>query len=109
MITQLPLDVWQHILGYFEVVDAIAEFEKLWMAKVFQNVSRLDAFWTVIMSAREHTRCNEAPPQDFPDIELVRDNVATLVDMGVSEEHATMIMRESGGDWYCAMRLLGWD
>ena len=106
-MTQLPLDTWQHILGKFESMEAMRVFDSLWDAGVFRNVSRLDAFWVVIMSAREDRGHEEV--LQFPDPEPFKIGSEKLTEMGVAKARACEIMAASHGSWEDAMRILGWE
>jgi hypothetical protein len=104
----IPLDAWQQILGQMEMVQAISAFENLWIAGVFGKGSRIDTFWSVIMTARRHMAQQE-PFQNLPDATPYQDVYARLLEMGIGEEHANAVMRQSGGSWGEAMISLGWD
>ena len=111
LVTRLPLDAWQHIVGQLEPKDALLAFDSLWQAGIFTNIARLDAFWAVIASSRErdalraHHQQREAT---FPDVQPYRSGRDRLVDMGVDNETATFVMAQSQGRWDLAMLMLGW-
>ena len=103
----LPLDAWQLILGNFETADAMCVFDNLWEAGIFEGTNRLDAFWSVMLSAREQHTMDSI--ENMPDPEPFFDGKTRLIDMGVPSEKATEIMRDAHGSWEYAMRMLEWD
>lgn len=103
----LPLDAWQLVLGHFGTAEAMLVFDNLWEAGIFEGSNRLDAFWNVMLSAREQDSVDSI--EIMPDPEPFFDGKTKLVDMGVPSEKATEIMRDAHGSWEYAMRMLGWD
>lgn len=105
---QLPLDVWQNVIGHFETQEAVRVVDALWSAGVFPDVSRLDAFWAVIMSARNSTKIEEELEM-VPDPDPYVSGVDKLVEFGVARDHAVAVLRDAHGSWEGAMNLLGWN
>jgi len=107
-LQRLPLDVWQHVMGCFDAHDAIRTFHVLWDAGVFVRMTKLDAFWAVIMNARHISR-PEADFEMLPDPEPYVSGVEQLVSMGVPRDKAVRVIRDAHGSWEGAMNLLGWE
>tara|TARA_B110000046_G_scaffold147334_1_gene154919 strand:+ start:1288 stop:1668 length:381 start_codon:yes stop_codon:yes gene_type:complete len=105
----LPLDVWQLIVGTLDAADAMRVFDNLWEAGIFDGCRRLDAFWGVIASARERGWSEPDVMQNPPDPEPFRAGHTQLVEMGLSSDYATRIMRDARGSWETALRILRWD
>ena len=107
-LQHLPLDVWQNVMGWFDAQDAIHTFHVLWDAGVFVDMTKLDAFWAVIMNARQASK-PEAEFEMLPDPEPYVSGVEQLVSMGVPNDTAVRVVRDARGSWQGAMDLLGWE
>lgn len=106
-IVDLPVEVWSAVLSHFTPTEAVDVFDALYDAGVLCSMPRLDAFWIVLDSAKRNVRLEEE--EEFPDAAPFRAGVERLVSMGVDAERATLLMRQSNGDWGAVMRVLGWD
>lgn len=106
-LQNLPLDVWQNVMGFFDAQAAIGTFHALWQAGVFTGMTRLDAFWAIIMNARRARRAEEF--EMLPDPEPYVSGVDKFVSMGVPRDTAVGVLRDARGSWEGAMQLLGWD
>lgn len=106
-IVDLPVEVWSAVLSHFTPTEAVDVFDSLYHAGVLGSMPRLDAFWIVMDSAKRNIRLEEE--EEFPDACPFRVGVERLVSMGVDAERATLVMRQSNGDWGAAMRVLGWE
>ena len=104
-IGDLPLDAWKIILGHLRPL-SVNYFFLIREAGVFGNLDQLDTFWAT-MTANEME--GQKPLFDtFPDAQLYASCLATLEDMGLSQQHAIHLTREADGSIDLAFSMLGW-
>lgn len=96
-IDQLPLDAWVVIMMHIDNNDLLRTFDTLILSRAL-NIPlkyRLDTFWIIVSQARYLGRVDSE--SSFPDIELYRESLHQLQEMGVSSAEAAEAVSVSNG------------
>lgn len=96
-IADVPIDAWVYVMRHVKSAEFVGTFNNLFAANAFQVPlhERTNIFWQ-IMSQCKYCGKESIQEMPLPNGILLREALATLIEMGVSKGRAEDALRQQG-------------